>query len=488
IQRDPVTRLFSFDVNTAMAVPNGPASGFQNPTLADNSDNLVTRESGNATGKVWIEFLNPFEVEEGKEYDVLFEEVQIDSNTTATGFSVIDLEPVTVTFSPRDTAYVSLLSGQHIREGTETIRNSAGSEIDTSLYKMDYFNARIRATSLGDLNNSETYTATFLIEPVASSTSINGEDDNSVFDGMRIFVQNEETALSPLSINGGKSGFKVIETNTNFSDDYTTISLAQVGTFAPYPSDFEFRFTDYDTTQDGSLISPADSAIKLNPNLPGIKTPFKIIDTETGERVNFFISEVSGLRNYRWDWQETIVMIKPGAQLPTETTYQVKFSPPVDTLTSATGEDSVVVRDPIYPGVGDVFLLFSEKPFDPGDEYVFETKAAIFDDRQAKNALDEIYVVPNPYIAYSSSEIAGPRTGDRDDRRLEFRNLPRQCTIRIYTIAGELVDTIVKNDVLNYALWDMLTFESQELAYGVYFYHIDAPGVGTKIGRFAVIK
>ncbi|MBN2366771.1 MAG: hypothetical protein EH225_12745, partial [Calditrichaeota bacterium] len=65
IQRDPVTRLFSFDVNTAMAVPNGPASGFQSPSLTDNSDNLVTRESGNATGKVWIEFLNPFEVEEG---------------------------------------------------------------------------------------------------------------------------------------------------------------------------------------------------------------------------------------------------------------------------------------------------------------------------------------------------------------------------------------------------------------------------------------
>jgi hypothetical protein len=84
--------------------------------------------------------------------------------------------------------------------------------------------------------------------------------------------------------------------------------------------------------------------------------------------------------------------------------------------------------------------------------------------------------------------MAGIRTGVRDDRRLEFRNLPRRCTIRIYTITGELVDTIEKNDDNNYAVWDMLTFESQEIAYGVYIYHIDAPGIGTKIGRFAVIK
>ena len=30
--------------------------------------------------------------------------------------------------------------------------------------------------------------------------------------------------------------------------------------------------------------------------------------------------------------------------------------------------------------------------------------------------------------------------------------------------------------------------EGQRLAYGVYIYHVDIPGVGEKIGRFALIK
>jgi hypothetical protein len=54
---------------------------------------------------------------------------------------------------------------------------------------------------------------------------------------------------------------------------------------------------------------------------------------------------------------------------------------------------------------------------------------------------------------------------------------------------GELVDTVEKNDpTINYATWNLLSYESQQIAYGVYIYHIDAPGIGTKIGRFAVIK
>jgi hypothetical protein len=102
--------------------------------------------------------------------------------------------------------------------------------------------------------------------------------------------------------------------------------------------------------------------------------------------------------------------------------------------------------------------------------------------------LDDIIVVPNPYFAYSEAELAGIRTGTRDDRRIEFRNLPPKCTIRIYTIVGELVDTIEKNDPSSFAVWDLLSYESQEVAYGVYIYHVDAPDIGTKIGRLAIIK
>jgi hypothetical protein len=316
---------------------------------------------------------------------------------------------------------------------------------------------------------------------------VSGEDNNPVFDGMKVYVVQDSTGLDSLSTKGGRSGFSSINSNTNFEDKFTNIKLATVGTANPYPSDFEIRFTNYDTTQNGDLVSPADSAITFSPTQEAVKTNFRIIDLATGDRIDFFINEVSGLRNFRWDWQETIVLIEPNASQFTQTTYQVEFSPPVDTLVSGTGDDSLVVRAPVYPGQGDLFLFFSKKPFDIGDKYTFQTKAPTFVENLPESVLNEVYVVPNPYIAYSSSEIAF-RPGIRDDKFLEFRNLPPQCTIRIYTIVGELVYTLEKNDNLNYAVWDLLTYESQQIAYGVYIYHVDAPGIGTKIGRFAVIK
>lgn len=487
IQRDALTREFTFDVNTAMVVPGPPAAGFVAPELDNNGlGNLATREVGNATGDVRVRFLDGFEVVDGKEYEVVFQDIQVDSATTAIGYFVIDLQPVTTTFVARDTLFANLAQ-QNLVAGSVTITDQSGSVVDPSGYEVDFREGRVRATAPGILPFGDEFNITFRFMPVANSRSINGEDNNPVFDGMRLFVVNQETALDAISTEGGRSGFKTIETNTNFRDENTQIGLAGVGNPSPIGTDFEIRFVDYDTTASGDLRNPADSTAA---NLGGVRTPFRIIDVSTGEPIDFFINEVPGLRNKRWDWQETVVLIRPEATQITQTTYQVKFNPPSDTLKTADGEsDSLIVfQDPIYPGDGDVFLLFSRKPFEAGDAYSFRTRAANFDDSQARNALDDVIVVPNPYIAFSPTELAGPGQGQRDDLELQFRNLPQECTIRIYTITGELVDTIEKDDNRDFTTWRILTFESQEVAYGVYIYHVDAPGVGTKIGRFALIK
>ena len=36
--------------------------------------------------------------------------------------------------------------------------------------------------------------------------------------------------------------------------------------------------------------------------------------------------------------------------------------------------------------------------------------------------------------------------------------------------------------------WDMRTKDGIEVAFGVYIFHVDVPGVGEKIGKFAIIK
>ncbi len=483
IKRDATDRLFAFDINTAAAVPGPPAAGFVGPDLNTGSGNMAAHVDGDATGIVSLEFLDALLVKDNQTYDIVFDSIRTEPGNPI-GYSVVDLEERSLAFVSRDTLFANLGVGIPLAAGSVTVRDQAGSVVDPAIYELLLESGRIRSATQGSLPRGNEFTITFKTAPVFNSLSLNGEDDNPVFDGIRVFVNGDETQLDSLSTAGGRSGFKMIETNTNFSDEFTEIGLANVGSPEPFADDFEVRFTDYDTSATGELISPADSAILTN-----VKTNFRIVRVSTGERVDFFIQEVAGLRNGRWDWQESVVLIRPNSDRVTETTYLFKFNPPSDTLVSSSGDrDSVVVQPAIYPGDGDVFLLFSQKAFDLEDRFTFTTKSAAFNSQQAENALDDIIVVPNPYIAFSGSEIAGVRTGDRDDRDLQFRNLPQKCTIRIYTITGELVDTIEKDDSSSLARWNLLSFESQSIAYGVYIYHVDAPGIGTKIGRFGVIK
>jgi len=76
-------------------------------------------------------------------------------------------------------------------------------------------------------------------------------------------------------------------------------------------------------------------------------------------------------------------------------------------------------------------------------------------------------------------------------RRIIFTHIPAQCTIKIFTVSGVLVDEIVVQNPPEKGLvhWDMLTRESLEIAAGMYIYHVESTNTGdTKIGKFAVIK
>ena len=107
----------------------------------------------------------------------------------------------------------------------------------------------------------------------------------------------------------------------------------------------------------------------------------------------------------------------------------------------------------------------------------------------AKEQLKNIAVVPNPYIAASAFELRTSSVG-RSERRIAFMYLPAKCTIRIYNIRGELVQTIHRDAAIDDGMeyWDLKTRDFQDVAYGVYVYHVEAPGIGTTTGKFALIK
>jgi hypothetical protein len=101
-----------------------------------------------------------------------------------------------------------------------------------------------------------------------------------------------------------------------------------------------------------------------------------------------------------------------------------------------------------------------------------------------------VYVVPNPYVVTNEFEPRNPVSrSQRGDRRLYFANVPQQCTIRIYTLAGELIETIEHNSSLDdgKAFWDLRTKDNMNIAYGLYIFQVESDA-GTSIGKFAIIK
>jgi len=144
----------------------------------------------------------------------------------------------------------------------------------------------------------------------------------------------------------------------------------------------------------------------------------------------------------------------------------------------------------VNPEAGDTAYIIIRKPFLSEDVYEFTTISQSVDKTLASASLDRIKVVPNPYLVAATWEPRNPYASGRGPRSIHFNHLPQQCTIRIYTVSGELVATIEHNSPLldGSAEWNLLSRDNLPVSYGVYIYHIDAPGVGEKIGRFAIIK
>ncbi len=142
------------------------------------------------------------------------------------------------------------------------------------------------------------------------------------------------------------------------------------------------------------------------------------------------------------------------------------------------------------PRPGDEFTLKTSKPYNSDDIFRYETSAASIDEEEASSELDDIAVVPNPYIAAASWEPKHLFTSGRGVRKIDFIHLPKKCTIKIFTIRGYLVKTIKHDASLidGSESWDLTTKDGLDVAYGVYIYHVEAPGIGEKIGKFAIIK
>ncbi len=144
------------------------------------------------------------------------------------------------------------------------------------------------------------------------------------------------------------------------------------------------------------------------------------------------------------------------------------------------------------PKPDDVFRVLHKRPFWITDSLSFTVRPeGELDKTILKSTMDQIKVVPNPYIATNAMEpaVANPFLNQR--RRIMFTHIPAQCVIKIFTVSGVLVDEIeVQNEPSNGIVhWDLKSREGLDVAAGMYIYHVKSLKTGDeKIGKFAIIK
>jgi hypothetical protein len=138
------------------------------------------------------------------------------------------------------------------------------------------------------------------------------------------------------------------------------------------------------------------------------------------------------------------------------------------------------------PEEGTVFRIVANKPNQPGDIHTFSTAGLGAEAPSLalqQERLKDIGIVPNPYKGASSYEVS------QIIDEVRFTNLPDVATIRVFTLNGTLLRTIVKNSPGQRTLsWDLTTDTLLPLASGMYLIHVDVPDVGEHVIKFGVVK
>lgn len=448
ITLNPENNEVFLDVNTINIIPRVQAAGYKPGTLVGGIQHI----QGDASGTMEIEVINPLATEDQDTFEVTFTGNFSDGTQR---YYVEDKLPITESYIADDEKFIAL-EKKHIDPESFVLSNLDGSTFfkpDTD-FILEADNGKIMAidsASGGSLVNGTEYNISYTYYPVWASDLLNMEEANPVFDGLKIYVKAKD-----LAVDNDRTGWNL----TSPSNYRHSIGVYNQGGVA-YPGDFEIRWSDaiVDTGEFG--ITAPFEIFEVTGGMIPKKWPFGIIDNPS---------------NGTWDPGDDLVLFdEESGNTPT---WQVTFTVPAG-------------QSEIPPLEGDIFFLATSRPFYEDDVYRFVSRAAYVDEEQAKVDLDKIAVVPNPYVVTNVLEqLDRQNTRDRGPRRLYFNHLPKECTIRIYTITGELVDVLEHNSTIDDGkeFWDLTTRDNFPIAYGVYIYHVDAGELGEKIGRFGVIK
>ncbi len=298
-------------------------------------------------------------------------------------------------------------------------------------------------------------------------TDFHGEGRGPVGLGLLPVISTTDVTVPDFAHTGFTPGFA---TNMRFSvanKDADSVDVRRPG----YPNDFNIIFSN--TIIDTSLLSIVSDAIPVK---------FRIeASTQSGPmRLQFLFHDANGDSSMSafGDFIDVVTYI-PGNPRP-----RVTWRIAVDT--AGQGARGSIIR----PTTGDTYAVHVNAPFNATDVFAFRSKGqTVSHDAARQQYASGPYVVPNPYAGAASFEPERFAITGRGERRLEFRNLPVGATVRIFTVRGDLVQTLHHDgSTVGMVPWNLRTKDNLDVAPGLYVYHVEAPALDSFIGKFAIIK
>jgi len=435
------------DRNTGVAIPTQMAAGYTDPHV----DSLKLQHvSGFARGgKHNIEVFNREHVNLGSEYELTFTDdgwlEKLDStyhHGNITGIKLVNITTDSVLFDLSDSTH-------------EAFMHNIPPELERTIYEGLHFD---------------------LSWPVPRD--VRSKHDRR-YHGIEVIKWDERGRKS-------KKWQKWVKSECNLFA--YTIQIRQEGYALPF--DFEIRVEDHivDTSKTikydpyrGKIVeeiplnfSTWNVADPYNPKKMKVKVYYDI-----SPRSPSYTEEMKG---QIWDSTRVVILFgpkDPKTGLPKYSSWEIRFNKDI--------HDSL--RPVIPPKAGDIYRFRTVRNPDRNDVYRFKVEGGFFSKKEAKDRMRDIYVVPDPYVASSTFESIY-HIGGRSARKIEFVNLPPECTIKIFTASGKMVRTIEHHSPVDYGRqsWDLTTEDGPEVAFGIYFFYVEAPGIGTKKGKFAIIK
>ncbi|RMH55043.1 MAG: hypothetical protein D6685_14295 [Bacteroidetes bacterium] len=509
IEVDAFDRPVNVDRNAAVVVPQPPALGYVAPQLVEGG---IRRESGDATGGLKVEFLIPDEANsQGYEYVFTFTDdgslERLDpeflSNGLTTGFTLRRLGPDgsvdTLAAVQRSTPSTDLFTTEVLRARTyDGMRFTIDNPVRPGPVRAEWLpngEASPRGTprprTAVTVGVAEGGTAVPLDYEIRVSTT-GADTSNSLSPANRIptnFAVWDVTSLNAPR----KVPFQLTEPAVPpvpgdtvrgrlSPGDVVNVRVAGID-FAGYRyyAQSTWRFALGLSENAEALLSEIDLAANTLYDSLAVRQVRGLHRRPFGPDLNR--QELIPFFERIEPWYEAILdslvtlgglqEVIQGTQLPAA--Y-------LSTLRSVATHE--------LPVAGDAFLLETSKPFDRDDVLRFKVDGHRLETTLPESALDAIYVVPDPYVAVNPLEARNVQLSGRGERRIDFRNLPPQCTIRIYTMSGRQVKRIDHQATSDrsIATWNLQSDDGLDVSFGVYIYHVEAPGIGERVGRFAIIK